>query len=122
MFSCRIMVFLFLIRILIDCKTQNKLFSFSFSHYSNSYITKTTGFPSSTMVEVQNFLVVDNFSVERLSVCAACIKVWTIRKNQNLVFFFKSLNIQFFSIKPLKVQSPPNGTQSKNNTCTGVLS
>ena len=81
-------------------KFQRKPFDFNFSRYSNSYFTKTTVFFSSIRVGIENFLVVEKFSMGELSICAPCIRVLTVRKLQKVLFSFISLNIQTCNLQP----------------------
>ena len=72
-----VIVFLPFIRILIVRNFQRK--HFNFSRYSNLSFTKTTRFISPIRVNIESFLVIENFSMAELSICSPCISVPTVR-------------------------------------------
>ena len=71
------------------------------------------------MVGIEKILDVERFSIGELSICVPCISVLTVRNFQEVLFF--SLHFQIWTPQPLQVRIPPLWTQSKNNTCRGVL-
>ena len=122
MFNCKIIDFLSCISILIVRKFQKwRHFAFIFSRYSNSFLTKTTGVISSIRVDIQNFLVVEEFLMGEVTTCVPGISVLTVRNVQEMLLLLIRLAFKLIFLRYYNFEFLYHEHSLKHNTCRGIL-